>query len=74
MAAVRVRLRTTGSVRLSDWVPAWSVPAALRAIRAVIVVCGLFALTDQVIGNLQMATFAAFGGFATLVLALDAAD
>src|SRR5205823_5061159 len=28
-----------------------------------------FALTDQVIGNLQMATFAAFGGFATLVLA-----
>ena len=30
---------------------------------------GLFALTYQVIGNLQMATFAAFGSFATLVLA-----
>ncbi len=30
---------------------------------------GLFAVTDKVIGNLQMATFAAFGGFATLVLA-----
>ncbi len=51
------------------WVPVWSLPAALRAVRAVLVVCGLFALTDQVIGNLQMATFAAFGGFATLVLA-----
>jgi uncharacterized membrane protein YccC len=35
----------------------------------VVVVCGLFAFTDQVIGNLQMATFAAFGSFATLVLA-----
>jgi uncharacterized membrane protein YccC len=29
----------------------------------------MFAFTDKVIGNLQMATFAAFGGFATLVLA-----
>jgi hypothetical protein len=41
----------------------------MRAVRAAIVVPGLFALCDQVIGNLQMATFAAFGGFATLVLA-----
>ncbi len=49
--------------------PVWSVPAALRAVRAAVVVPGLFAFTDQVIGNLQMATFAAFGGFATLVLA-----
>ncbi|MCW2970274.1 MAG: hypothetical protein JWO23_1401 [Solirubrobacterales bacterium] len=48
--------------------PTWSTPAALRAVRATIVVAGLFALTDKVIGNLQMATFAAFGGFATLVL------
>jgi uncharacterized membrane protein YccC len=40
----------------------------MRAVRATIVVAGLFALTDRVIGNLQMATFAAFGGFATLVL------
>jgi uncharacterized membrane protein YccC len=53
----------------ASWVPVWSVPAAMRAARATIVVCGLFALTDEVIGNLQMATFAAFGGFATLVLA-----
>ena len=41
----------------------------MRAVRAAIVVPGLFAFTDEVIGNLQMATFAAFGGFATLVLA-----
>ncbi len=54
---------------MRGWVPVGSPPAALRAIRAVVVVCGLFAFTDQVIGNLQMATFAAFGGFATLVLA-----
>ncbi len=49
--------------------PKWSRAAALRAVRATIVVAGLFALTHQVIGNPQMATFAAFGGFATLVLA-----
>jgi len=30
---------------------------------------GLFAITDAWIGNVQMATFAAFGSFATLVLA-----
>jgi hypothetical protein len=41
----------------------------MRAVRAALVVSGMFALTDQMIGNLQMATFAAFGGFATLVLA-----
>ena len=40
----------------------------MRAVRAMVVVCGLFALTDKVIGNAQIATFAAFGGFATLVL------
>src|SRR5262249_30889269 len=51
-----------------NWLPTWSSAAALRAVRATVVVAGLFALTDKVIGNLQMATFAAFGGFATLVL------
>jgi uncharacterized membrane protein YccC len=62
--------RTLGiRFQAARWAPVWSVPAALRAVRAVVVVCGLFALTDQVIGNLQIATFAAFGGFATLVLA-----
>ena len=43
--------------------------AALRAARATIVIPSLFAITDKLIGNIQMATFAAFGGFATLVLA-----
>jgi uncharacterized membrane protein YccC len=57
------------SVDWSQWVPQRSKVAALRALRAVLVVPGLFAFTDKVIGNLQMATFAAFGGFATLVLA-----
>jgi Fusaric acid resistance protein-like len=41
----------------------------MRAIRAMVVACGLFALTSKVIGNAQIATFAAFGSFATLVLA-----
>ncbi len=58
---------------LAQWarwaIPRWSVPAAMRAIRAVVVVCGLFAIASKVIGNAQIATFCAFGGFATLVLA-----
>ncbi|MBV9006573.1 MAG: FUSC family protein [Solirubrobacterales bacterium] len=56
---------TAGGV---PWLPVWSVPAAMRAVRATIVVAGVFAFADQVVGNRQMATFAAFGGFATLVL------
>lgn len=51
------------------WSKIWSKPAALRAVRATLVVPGLFALCNYVIGDAQMATFAAFGGFATLVLA-----
>jgi uncharacterized membrane protein YccC len=51
------------------WWPAWSVPAALRTLRAVLVVPTLFALTYEGFGNLQMALFAAFGGFANLVFA-----
>ena len=54
---------------LRESLPVWSKPAALRAVRAAVVVPGVFALAYEVIGNLQMATFAAFGGFATLVLA-----
>jgi uncharacterized membrane protein YccC len=41
----------------------------MRALRATIVVPGLFALTFKVIGDTQMALFAVFGAFATLVLA-----
>jgi Fusaric acid resistance protein-like len=51
------------------WKPAWSVPAAYRAVRATVVVPSLFALTDKVVGDPQMALFATFGGFATLVIA-----
>ncbi|HEY0517611.1 MAG TPA: FUSC family protein [Solirubrobacteraceae bacterium] len=53
---------------LRSWLPRRSRPALLRALRATIVVAGLFALCQEAIGNVQMATFAAFGGFATLVL------
>src|SRR6516225_12216657 len=52
-----------------SWWPAWSRPAALRALRAVLVIPSLFALTYEGFGNLQMALFAAFGGFANLVVA-----
>ncbi len=51
------------------WLPVWSGAAALRALRATLVVPGCFAICYEVIGNLQMATFAAFGGFGTLLFA-----
>jgi hypothetical protein len=51
------------------WKPAWSGPAAMRAVRATVVVPSLFAITDKVVGDPQMALFATFGGFATLVIA-----
>jgi hypothetical protein len=53
---------------LAGWRPAWSRAAALRALRTTIVMPGLFALTFKGFGNLQMALFAGFGSFATLVL------
>jgi uncharacterized membrane protein YccC len=43
--------------------------AAFRALRATLVIPGLFALTSHVIDNSQISLFATFGGFATLVLA-----
>ncbi len=51
------------------WWPEWSEAAGLRALRAVIVIPALFALTFAGFGNLQMALFAGFGGFANLVMA-----
>jgi len=51
------------------WWPAWSEAAGLRTLRAVVVVPSLFALTFEGLGNLQMALFAAFGGFASLIMA-----
>src|SRR5690348_16339933 len=50
------------------WLPVWSVPAAMRAVRATLVMPSLFALTATVIGDPQMTLFAVFGSFATLVL------
>jgi uncharacterized membrane protein YccC len=52
-----------------SWWPVWSRPAALRTLRAVLVIPSLFALTYEGLGNLQMALFAAFGGFASLIIA-----
>jgi Fusaric acid resistance protein-like len=43
--------------------------ALRRAARAAIIMPALFALGDKVIGNPQVATFAAFGSFAMLLLA-----
>jgi uncharacterized membrane protein YccC len=51
------------------WRPVWSRPAALRALRAVLVIPSVFALTYEGSGNLQIALFAAFGGFAHLIVA-----
>ncbi len=51
------------------WQVSWSKPAALRALRATIVIPALLALTYKVIGDAQMTLFAVFGGFATLVVA-----
>ena len=43
--------------------------ALRRATRAAIIMPALFALGDKVIGNPQLATYAAFGSFAMLLLA-----
>jgi uncharacterized membrane protein YccC len=51
------------------WKPSWSVAAAARAVRATVVIPVLFALGDKVIKDPQLALFATFGGFATLLIA-----
>jgi hypothetical protein len=55
--------------RPARWRPAWSVPAALRALRAIVIIPGLFAISTKVLHNEQMTLFISFGGFATLVIA-----
>ena len=50
------------------WRVTWSVPAAMRALRATIVIPALFAISFKVIGNEQMTIFATFGGFGALVM------
>jgi len=52
-----------------EWVPQWSVPSAMRALRAVLVMPALFALSYKGFDNLQIALFAAFGTFAHLIFA-----
>ncbi len=47
----------------------WSAPAAIRALRAMIIVSGLFAICFEVIGNLPMTVFAVFGSFGSLLFA-----
>src|SRR5579859_3106571 len=51
------------------WKPAWTLPAALRAVRAMLVIPSLLAIAYKVVADPQMALFATFGGFATLVIA-----
>jgi uncharacterized membrane protein YccC len=41
----------------------------MRTVRATVVVPSLFAITYKVVGDPQMALFATFGGFATLIIA-----
>lgn len=48
----------------------WSPVAARRTIRATLVMPTRFAITDKEFGNLQVALFAGFGSFATLVMAI----
>ena len=47
----------------------WSRSAAIRAVRAMIIAPGLFALCLKVIGNPQMTVFAVFGSFGSLLMA-----
>jgi len=58
-----------GGAGRSYWQVAWSGLAAARALRVTVVAPGLLALCLEVIGNPQMALYATFGAFATLVMA-----
>lgn len=69
LSLARLREHLTAGAHSTPLLPTWSKVSAVRALRAVLVIPGLFAIADQAIGNLQLALFAAFGGFATLVLA-----
>ncbi len=64
---LRTRL---GTITTRDWLRAHDrgYSALRRATRAALVMPAMLALTDQVIGNPVMATFAAFGSFAMLLL------
>src|ERR1700753_1886347 len=70
-AAAPSRSRTWAApvlAALSAWRPVWSVPAALRALRATLVVPIVLAITYKVVGDAQMALFGVFGCIASLVM------
>lgn len=69
VATSSAQVPTAAPIRRPEWWPQWSKPAALRALRAVVVMPALFAITYKGFGNLQIALFAAFGSFANLVMA-----
>jgi uncharacterized membrane protein YccC len=65
-ALLRVPVSLFG-ISMASVRPAWR-EAGMRAARAMLVVPVVLAVTDVVVGNIQMATFASLGGFATLVM------
>jgi Fusaric acid resistance protein-like len=67
-AVPRLKRRWPTEGNWPRWLLTWSKPAAVRAVRAAIVMPSMFVIAEQVIGNPQLALFAAFGSFATLVL------
>jgi uncharacterized membrane protein YccC len=58
----------SGTGTAPPWKPQWSVAAALRAVRATLVVPSLLAVTFNGLHDPQMAIFAVFGSFGALVL------
>jgi len=70
-AGLRQRLRPARppDAPSSWWRVSWSVPAAVRALRATLVVPAVLAVTFKVIGDPQMTIFAVFGAFGALVMA-----
>ncbi|HUE25193.1 MAG TPA: FUSC family protein, partial [Solirubrobacteraceae bacterium] len=64
-----VKQRLPAASPSSRWWHRLSKPAAIRAVRAALVIPVVFVIADKVIANAQVALFAGFGGFATLVFA-----
>src|ERR1700744_4055920 len=70
----RTRLSESHTIKTSMWLKSAGGrmadrPALMRALRAMLVIPAVFALTYEGFGNVQIALFAAFGGFASLIVA-----
>src|SRR6202012_2002541 len=70
----RTRLSESHTIKTSMWLKSAGGrmadrPALMRALRAMLVIPAGFALTYEGFGNVQIALFAAFGGFASLIVA-----